>query len=64
MLATGRLSYLGCLSMPPRGVSDDPRPTEIQGDVEIEREEPLIAHGAGPARPRRVRRRVWLKGPR
>ena len=37
------------------------RATEIRGDCEIEVEDPLIAHGAGPAAPRRVRRGIWLK---
>ena len=33
------------------------RRTEVRGDVE----EPLIAHGAGPAAPRRVRRNIYQK---
>jgi hypothetical protein len=36
--------------------------TEIRGDSEVEIDEPLVAHGAGPARPRRVRRGIWNKG--
>lgn len=34
---------------------------ELIGDSMIEKPEPLIAHGAGPAAPRKIRRNVYHK---
>lgn len=45
----------------PSGGRCSERRTVVQGDVEIEEPEPLIAHGAGPAATRRVRRNIWRK---
>lgn len=40
---------------------DTARRMELRGADLVEVEEPLIAHGAGPAAPRRVRRNAYLK---
>lgn len=45
------------------GTPDQPV-MEQRGDHLIEQEEPLEEHGAGPARPRRVKRNIYLKGTR